>query len=55
MFLLWGLLDGRGDAFAVLLLVVDDGDVLRLDVIGNEVAGGRTLQAVGPMVRKISS
>src|SRR3546814_11980747 len=29
-----------------LLRVVDDGDVLRLDVVGNEVAGGRALQAV---------
>lgn len=40
------LLDGGGDAFTVLLLVVDDRDVLRLDVVGNEVAGGRALQAV---------
>src|SRR5690606_7483134 len=43
---LQGLLDGGGDAFTVLLLVVDDRDVLRLGVVGNEVAGGRALHVV---------
>ena len=41
-----GLLDRGGDAFAVLLLVVNDGNGLRLDVVGDEVTGGRALQAV---------
>src|SRR5690606_38675420 len=40
------LLDRSGDAFAVLLLVVDDRDVAGLDVVGDEVPGGRALQAV---------
>ncbi|MCY1294298.1 hypothetical protein D9M69_416600 [compost metagenome] len=41
-----GLLDRGGDAFTVLLLVVDHGDVGRLDHISDEVAGGRALHAV---------
>src|SRR5690606_41475123 len=41
-----GLLAGRGAAFAVLLLVVNHGDVFRFDVVGDEVAGGGALQAV---------
>ncbi|MNO60167.1 hypothetical protein D3C76_507710 [compost metagenome] len=40
------LLDGGGDAFTVLLLVVQDGNDLRLDVVGDVVAGSRALGAV---------
>ena len=45
-FLLQGFLDRGRDPFAVLLLVVDDGNIFRLDGIGDEVTGGRALQAV---------
>ena len=45
-FALYGLLDRGGYAFAVLLLVVDHGNVFRLNVISNEVACGWALQAV---------
>ena len=41
-----GLLDRGSDAFTVLLLVVDHGNGFRLDVVGNEVTCGWTLQAV---------
>ncbi len=41
-----GLLDCGSDAFTVLLLVVQDGDHLRLDVVGDVVAGSRALGAV---------
>jgi hypothetical protein len=45
-FLLEGLLDGGGDAFTVLLLVVDNGYDFRLHVVGDVVAGRRALGAV---------
>src|SRR5690606_36368094 len=37
---------GSGDAFTVLLLVMDDRDLLRLDLLDDVLAGGRALQAV---------
>ena len=42
-----GLVHFLGDAFAVLLLVVDDGQLLGLDLGGDIFAGGRALLVVG--------
>ena len=41
-----GLLDRGGNAFTVLLLVMDYGNSFWLDVVSDEVTGGWTLQAV---------
>src|SRR3546814_14331881 len=45
-FVFEGFLHGTGDAFTVLLLVVQNRDDLRLDVVGDVVTGRRALGAV---------
>ncbi|MNN36531.1 hypothetical protein D3C81_1504310 [compost metagenome] len=45
-FVFQGFLHGSGDAFTVLLLVVQHGNHFRFDVVGDVVAGGGALSAV---------